>query len=146
MPKNVTEDDLASGIRSMGGLGSLARNRRDSPFRDSRTESETVEKTVELPLAKELTSPVAEVRSVPEVAIIEPKIERPRAVVQRSAPVERPRVEKKKVAQRKADVHTERVTLQISPEMRDEVDSLARDLQRAKTSKNERISMRSSRP
>lgn len=40
---------------------------------------------------------------------------------------------------RKADVFTERVTLQISPEMRDEVDALARDLQRAKTTKDERI-------
>ena len=31
------------------------------------------------------------------------------------------------------------MTLQISPEMRDEIDALARDLQRAKTTKEERI-------
>jgi len=33
---------------------------------------------------------------------------------------------------------TERVTLQISPDMRDEIDALARDLQRARTTKEER--------
>jgi hypothetical protein len=35
---------------------------------------------------------------------------------------------------------TERVTLLISPEMRDDVERLARELQRSKTSKEERIS------
>jgi hypothetical protein len=40
---------------------------------------------------------------------------------------------------RKADVFTERVTLQISPEMRDDVERLARELQRSKVSKKERI-------
>ena len=46
---------------------------------------------------------------------------------------------KPKASQRKADIFTERVTLQMSAEMRDAVDELARQLQRAKTSKNERI-------
>jgi hypothetical protein len=40
---------------------------------------------------------------------------------------------------RKADIFTERVTLQIRPEMRDEIDALARDLQRGKTTKEECI-------
>lgn len=40
---------------------------------------------------------------------------------------------------RKADIFTERVTLQISPEMRDQVERIARELQRSKTSKKERI-------
>lgn len=40
---------------------------------------------------------------------------------------------------RKATVFTERVRLQISPEMRDDVERLARELQRAKVSKKERI-------
>jgi hypothetical protein len=44
---------------------------------------------------------------------------------------------------RKADIFTERVTLQISPEIRDEIDALARDLQRAKTTKEERITSNS---
>src|SRR5262249_42202476 len=49
------------------------------------------------------------------------------------------RVEKRKTAQRKADIYTERVTIQISPDMRDSIDSMARELQRSKTSKEERI-------
>jgi hypothetical protein len=40
---------------------------------------------------------------------------------------------------RKSDIYTEPVTLKISPEMRDSVIALARDLQRAKTTKDERI-------
>jgi hypothetical protein len=40
---------------------------------------------------------------------------------------------------RKADIFTERVTLQLSTGMRDAVDALARDLQRRRTAKDERI-------
>lgn len=56
-------------------------------------------------------------------------------------PVENERGERKRepVSIRKLDIFTERVTLQISPEMRDNVERIARDLQRAKTSKEERI-------
>jgi hypothetical protein len=50
---------------------------------------------------------------------------------------------KEKAAGRKADIYTERITLQLSPEMRDQVDSLARELQRTKTSKDERITSNS---
>jgi hypothetical protein len=42
-------------------------------------------------------------------------------------------------ARRKADILSDRVTLQISPEMRDEVDLMARQLQRSKITKAERI-------
>lgn len=40
---------------------------------------------------------------------------------------------------RKADIFTERVTLSMSTEMRDEVEALARELQRRRTRKDERI-------
>ena len=43
------------------------------------------------------------------------------------------------VGARKSDIYPEPVTLKISPEMRDSVIALARDLQRAKTTKDERI-------
>jgi hypothetical protein len=65
-----------------------------------------------------------------------------RAVAPVPKPVEKPRVGEKKVrgaGGRKADIFTERVTLQISPEMRDEVERIARELQRSKTSKEGRI-------
>jgi hypothetical protein len=41
--------------------------------------------------------------------------------------------------QQKVDVYTEPVTLRMSPAMRDEVETMASELQRAKTSKDERI-------
>lgn len=49
------------------------------------------------------------------------------------------RLSRPKQPQRKTDICSERVTLQISAEMPDEVDELARQIQRAKTSKDERI-------
>lgn len=42
-------------------------------------------------------------------------------------------------APRKADIYTERITLSVSTEMRDEVEALARELQRRRTKKEERI-------
>lgn len=44
-----------------------------------------------------------------------------------------------KVQLRKADIFTERVTLSMSTEMRDDVEALARELQRRRTRKDERI-------
>jgi hypothetical protein len=137
MPKQVTEEDLASGLRALGGMGALGKTRRDSPFRDSRVE----EKTVELPPAKPVKQ-AESVRAEVVAAEIEPE---PRPTPARgTAPLPKvPRAEKKKPAQRKADIYSERVTLQISPEMRDEVDELARTLQRAKATKAERITANS---
>ena len=138
MAKHVTEDDLATGLRPLGSLGSLSRNRRDSPFRDSRAEV----KTVELPAPNEPLTPepppvkVATADQPPvEVKPAPPKVV-PRKTSQ-PAPLARP--EKTKAAVRKADVFSERVTLQMSPEMRDQLDSIARELQRSKVSKEERI-------
>src|SRR5262249_5590988 len=70
----------------------------------------------------------------------EPELKPFPAKVERK-PTEQPKpVQKtKKGGGRKADIFTERVTLRISPEMRDDVERIARELQRAKTSKLERI-------
>ena len=54
-------------------------------------------------------------------------------------PIEKQTRPEKNGARRKADIYSERVTLQISPDMRDEVDSMARQLQRSKITKAERI-------
>src|SRR5687767_11838435 len=44
MPKGqITEEELASGLRGMAGLSPLARTRRDSPFRDSRSEPKAID-------------------------------------------------------------------------------------------------------
>jgi len=137
----VSEEELAKGLKGIGNFGGLTtpRVRRDNPFRDSRSEVMPAEpvKTIELPVAEKRVSrpgsPPAPSRETKPVAKV-------------SAPASN-LVEKVRGAQkttkpasgRKADIFTERVTLQISPEMRDEVERIARELQRAKTSKEERI-------
>lgn len=143
MAKNVTEEDLAAGMKGLGGFGALS-PRRDSPFRDSRSEVKAPEaKTVEV-------KPTTESRSVYGTPVVEPakpaesKRAEPSPKTAPARPVPSPTVREssrpqQKQPQRKADIYSERVTLQISAEMRDEVDELARQLQRAKTSKDERI-------
>jgi hypothetical protein len=129
MPKHVTEEDLAAGVRGLGGLATLQRTRRDSPFRDSRSEVKTVEPS--FPAAKEASEGEAARAAAPaDTAAREEK----------GAATEKPtRGQKKKSPLRKIDVYTEPVTLRMSPAMRDEVETMARELQRAKTSKDERI-------
>ena len=76
----------------------------------------------------------------PELKALQPNTARKVSVPVK--PIKKPRKGKEAAHEgsvRKADLFTERVTLQISPEMRDDVDSLARNLQRAKTRKDERI-------
>lgn len=143
MAKNVTEDDLAAGMKGLGGFGALS-TRRDSPFRDSRAEVKSVEaKTIEIkpqPESSPSALPTSEKGSPVEAREPAPEPVIP-VVVKPSAPAtakESPRT-RNKTPTRKADVYTERVTLQMSAEMRDAVDELARQLQRAKTSKDERI-------
>lgn len=139
----VSEEELTRGLKGIGnfgGLSSTARVRRDNPFRDSRTEPAASEptKTIDVkPAPAETSAPKQASAAVPAA---EPRPVRSVAPVPK--PGEKRRVGEKKaraVGARKADIFTERVTLQISPEMRDEVERIARELQRAKTSKDERI-------
>lgn len=133
MPKQVTEEDLASGLRGMGGLSTLQRTRRDSPFRDSRAEP----KPVEVPVAAEpIAAKAAEAIETPPAAVT---IDLTPAPPKKQSVERISRSEKKKSSRRKADVFTEPVTIRMSPEMRDEVETMARELQRAKTTKDERI-------
>ena len=85
----------------------------------------------------------------PPPAVVSPVVSEPKPLVEQIRPkppkeVRRVRASSavpatKKEFTRKADIHTERVTLQISPTMRDNVAALARNLQRAKTTTDERI-------
>ncbi len=98
------------------------------------------EKTVDIPPARETPQ-----QPEPIVVPVEKRVRIAKPATPRPEPkhVERQNRTEKSGAKRKADVYTERVTLQISPEMRDEVDSMARELQRSKTSKGERITANS---
>jgi hypothetical protein len=135
----VSEEELTKGLKGIGnfgGLSSSARVRRDNPFRDSRSEPAAPEpvKTIEV----KPTTVEAKPKTVSPA--LEPKPVRTVAPV--SKPAAKAQVAERKakaVGGRKADIFTERVTLQISPEMRDEVERIARELQRAKSSKEERI-------
>lgn len=135
----VTEEELSKGLKGIGNFGGLSqpRVRRDNPFRDSRSELAAPEPVRTMDV-KPATVAATEAKGARPAA--EPKSVR--AVAPVPKPAEKPRVGEKKAmgaGGRKADIFTERVTLQISPEMRDEVERIARELQRAKKSKDERI-------
>jgi hypothetical protein len=132
----VTEEELARGMKSIGGFSALSTSaRRDSPFRDSRAEDHRseVKAAPRFEPKSELLPPAVEpIRErevhVPPAVEVSPVKRVPGSV--RARP---------KVSQRKAEIFSESVTLKISPEMRDDVGALARELQRFKESKEERI-------
>jgi hypothetical protein len=139
MPKGqITDADLAGGLKGLAGFSALggAKPQKDSPFRDSRAEPKTVEirrpaeKPTERSAKAEPSGKRAELRTKTEAG------EGKQTILKKA---EAAPAKKQKATTRKADIYTERVTLQISPEMRDQVDFLARELQRTKTSKDERI-------
>ena len=129
----VSEEELSLGLKGLGGFGSLggARVVKDSPFRDSRSAPKVID------VAKpEVVKAAPALPAVPPIPKAEPVVE-----VVRPAPAKKTQAKAKMEAatRRVADIYTERVTLQLSPEMRDKVDALARELQRSKSSKDERI-------
>jgi hypothetical protein len=136
----VSEEDLTKGLKGIGNFGGIStRVQRDNPFRDSRQDHVEPPKTIEVRLPP-LEPQVAKSKA-PNVLPDEPKPVRalPATPKLRSKVREEESKSRAEESARKADIFTERVTLQISPEMRDEIDALARDLQRAKTTKEERI-------
>jgi hypothetical protein len=160
MAKGVTEEELKAGLSGLGAFGGIGagRPRRDSVFRDTRDEGtptvlptpvEPVRpaeiqpvKVEAAPLAAEVTAPVRESKPIPlvkEVPRVQKEPERKEPPKEKPPVMEPPAEEQVPAKGRKADVHTERVTLPISPEMRDGVDALARSLQRHRTKKGESI-------
>ena len=155
----VTEQELETGLQSLGGLGGIAASgaRRDSPFgvgfvkksvpeSNARAEATAAEAilpvaanvSVVAPLAQEVVpsrveAPAPLTASVVAVGEHTLSARKPRAV---EAPTP---ADVAPVSSRKSDAFSERVTLQMSPEMRDELTLLAARLQRRKTDKTERI-------
>ncbi len=125
----ITEKDLAMGLKKAGGFSGLSKNgtRRDSPFGVEHAKK-TVENEVQEPHPKVL---VKEVTKKPEK-----KVERVERKVTKSKEV----FSKEKLkSQTKAELFSERVTLNISPDVRDKAEFLAKGLQRRKAIKSERI-------
>jgi hypothetical protein len=133
----VSEEQLSQGLKGIGNFGGLStsRVRRDNPFRDSRKEVSQPEPAKPVPAIEPAPLRVreAELKPVPAKTVRTPPAPKPppKAAKQKTL--------KKEDGARKADIFTVKVTLPISPEMEDEVERLARELQRTKTSKQERI-------
>lgn len=160
MAKGVTEEELKAGLTGLGAFGGIGtgRPRRDSVFRDTRDEGTPAVMTtpvepvrpIEVPTPKveatpalpESKVPVRENRPIPlvkEVPRAEKGPERKEPPKEKPPVTEPPAEDEVPAKARKADLHTERVTLPISPEMRDGVEALARSLQRHRTKKGESI-------
>ena len=159
--RQVTEDDLASGMKAFGGFPTFAQSKpqRDNPFRDTRepvtpppaakpvaiaTPAPKAE-IVAKPLAREVTKSVVEL----PVSVPEPVIEQKKPVpikaeatpepVVKVAPkvVKAPEVSAPKAVQ--SEISYERVTLPMTADMREGFERMARELQRKRSQKNERI-------
>lgn len=151
----VTDDELASGLKNFGGFGSLGgqKPRREDPFRDTRAEApaaasaRTETPRIEIVKTSEVVTPETKTESAPpesrpntlklrpkKTANFAPPIKVERAAKSlKQAPVESPQTEKK------SELYTERVTVPLDAELRDGAESLAKELQRKRTEKGERI-------
>ena len=144
----VTEEDLSAGLKSIGSLGTLTSSggRRDSPFgKDfAKTPSPEALQVKEITLAP--TNNTAELKAREPSPVATQLASKPKVIPERKAvAVKESREEGQRVeeSKRKADILTERITLQMRSEMRDDLNDLARKLQRKKTDKSERITANS---
>jgi hypothetical protein len=140
----VTEKELATGLKTFGGFGALgqaaARPRREDPFRDTRSEApeappliEVVKTTPVEPTAPTLVPEASEPLNVREKKPAVPRLAR---AVRKPEPVPQP---EPSTFEKKSEIYTERVTVPLDPELRDAAEALAKDLQRRRTDKGERI-------
>lgn len=134
----VSEEDLELGVKAAGGFLGLTKARRDSPFgaEHVKRELEPIEKTITLNVEKP-----KETVEKPQVTIERPKeaIELKRVSEKVTTSNEKVSKIKVEVSKTKAEKFSEKITLNISPEMRDKAEMLARSLQRKKNDKSERI-------
>lgn len=146
----ITADALSLGVQRVGNLDGLTKTgaRRDSPyaFGQTPTAPSVIEKPE--PIAKrpvqtkaisslESSSPAIEVsrEEVPSFSTRQQEEKKPRP--QKSQSIEASPQTTSVI--KKAEVFPERITLNISEEMRNDINNLALKLQRRRTVKNERI-------
>jgi hypothetical protein len=150
----VTTDDLATGMRSFGGLSSLggaARPVRDNPFRDTRSEpaQPAVPAAAPEPAPESPRLEVVNGHDNPEVGEGTKTLSTPKAPRERKpvAPRTATRVEPAAplaateggVREKKTELYPEQVSVLLNAEIRDRTEALAKDLQRRRTHKGERI-------
>ena len=147
----VTEQDLEQSLQTLGGFGKLAtqKPRRDSPFgpefsrrpeESKPTPQVAPEKSREVTLVAKTPGQGIEALEEKEGDVL---LTHP---LPKSAPTRKvatPLPEEATASHPKSNTLTERVTVQMSPEMRDAVNDLARHLQRRRKDKGERITANS---
>ena len=168
MAKGQISEDELRGSLSLGSIANLAtRPKKDNPFRVTSQEapSSITPQAVAAPPREaerviDLRTPAVELpRSTASAAQEAPIIAKPvmpQVIVEVPSLSPMAQIEQKKLPQkfttksdepdeaegrglRKLDIFTEKVSLKLSPEMRDKVEAIARELQRTKTTKEERI-------
>lgn len=153
----VTDQELESGLKSFGGFGALgeaaAKPRREDPFRDTRAEAaQAAAARVEPPRIEVVKTPSEVPATDAQVVATSLPQEKPALLKLKKAPsLSRPvKVErggeskiiprKDSVAsENKTELYTERVTVPLDAELRDGAESLAKELNRRRTDKGERI-------
>jgi hypothetical protein len=129
----VSEEELTKGLKGIGNFGGLSpKVQRDNPFRDSRSDKPEPPKTIDVRLP---SAPQIAKERVPDAAKPVPK------PLRTLTPAPKAKADNLGSEDGVAGIADgfDRVTLPISPDMRDEIEALARDLQRARTTKGERI-------
>lgn len=151
----VTDDELASALKNFGGFGSLSgqRPRREDPFRDTRSEVPAVAPAhaeaprIEIVKTPEVPTPERKTESVPSESRPNTLKLRPKKTTNFAPPIKVERTAKPLkqapidylLAEKKSELYTERVTVPLDAELRDGAESLAKELQRKRTEKGERI-------
>ena len=169
----VTDHELALGLKNFGGFGSLGgqttKPRREDPFRDTREETpapvaaapQTNPPQVVQPQVNQAVrgeTPRLEIVKTQEAEPVEAKAPAeqsqpsPLKLREKKTRVATPAAKSERVvrpvkqvhsesvaAEKKSELYTERVTVPLDAELRDGAESLAKDLQRKRTEKGERI-------
>ena len=146
--KLVTENDLLSGVG--GGFGNIAhmgsgRPVRDNPFRDTRTDSPppAPAPSGEATQEPETSRPLGNTAPQPQPVLSVSRLTAPAArEASESTPPARP-APKARVTQRprKRDTYSEKVSTFLGPEMRDDLEMVARRLNRNRLVKGESITV-----
>jgi hypothetical protein len=152
----ITADDLSLGMQRVGGLGSLKKSgaRRDSPFAfgNDRTQIQEAEKQKTIPenirpIEDETPPVLSPLHITPDDEANEPYEKKVLTKKKRNTKVSPPQPKvvlhsphsSNDASATKAESFPERITLNLSEDMRDELSLLASKLQRQRTLKNERI-------
>ncbi len=137
----ITEEDLTRGLEAMGGFSNLGQKpRRDSPFGSEYVRNRPAETSPPPVRANPTPTPTrADIVPMPSPRSQElPRPVTPAAPI--ASPVElRNPISELPQSQPKSETYQERITLQMTPAMRDRLNELARTLQRKRRTKGERI-------